>query len=64
QLPNLQADIHSLADPNSQTHPTFENTFRYTRMTAKKEMRQFEKRFFRTPDIAQWSIMIQPQIMV
>lgn len=35
QLPNLQADIHSLVDPNSQTHPTFENTFRYTRMTAK-----------------------------
>lgn len=35
QLPNLQDDIRSLVDPNSQTHPTFENTFRYTRMTAK-----------------------------
>jgi hypothetical protein len=35
KLPNLQADIRSLVDPNSQTHPTFANTFRYTRMTAK-----------------------------
>jgi hypothetical protein len=35
KLPNLQTDIRSLVDPNSQTHPTFENTFRYTRMTAK-----------------------------
>lgn len=35
QLPNLQEDIRSLVNPNSQTHPTFENTFRYTRMTAK-----------------------------
>jgi len=34
-LPDLQTDIRSLVDPNSQTHPTFENTFRYTRMTAK-----------------------------
>jgi hypothetical protein len=35
KLPTLQTDIRSLVDPNSQTHPTFENTFRYTRMTAK-----------------------------
>ena len=35
KLPNLQKDIRSLVNPNSQTHPTFENTFRYTRMTAK-----------------------------
>jgi len=34
RLPNLQDDIRSLVDPNSQTHPTFETTFRYTRMTA------------------------------
>lgn len=34
-LANLETDIRSLVDPNSQTHPTFENTFRYTRMTAK-----------------------------
>jgi hypothetical protein len=34
KLPNLQTDIRALVDPNSQTHPTFENTFRYTRMTA------------------------------
>jgi hypothetical protein len=34
QLPNLQNDIRSFVDPQSQTHPTFENTFRYTRMTA------------------------------
>ena len=34
RLPSLQDDIRSLVDPNSQTHPTFENTFRYTRMTA------------------------------
>jgi len=35
KLPNLQTDIRSLVDPNSQTHPTFETSFRYTRMTAK-----------------------------
>jgi hypothetical protein len=35
QLPNLQDDIRSLVDPNTCTHPTFENTFRYTRMTSK-----------------------------
>ena len=34
-LVDLQADIRSLVDPNTCTHPTFENTFRYTRMTAK-----------------------------
>ena len=33
--PALQNDIRSLVDPQSQTHPTFENTFRYTRMTGK-----------------------------
>jgi len=35
KLPNLQNDIRSLVDPNTCTHPTFENTFRYTRMTGK-----------------------------
>lgn len=35
KLPNLQDDIRSLVDPNSQTHPTFQTTFRYTRMTAR-----------------------------
>jgi hypothetical protein len=35
KLPNLQKDIRSLVDPHSQTHPTFETKFRYTRMTAK-----------------------------
>ena len=34
-LPKLESDIRSLVDPNTQTHPTFENAFRYTRMTAK-----------------------------
>ena len=34
KLPQLQEDIRSLVDPNSQTHPTFDNTFRYTRKTA------------------------------
>ena len=34
-LPMLESDIRSLVDPNSQTHPTFETSFRYTRMTAK-----------------------------
>jgi hypothetical protein len=34
QLPDLQNDIRLFVDPHSQTHPTFENTFRYTRMTA------------------------------
>ena len=28
KLSNLQKDIRSLVDPNSQTHPTFETTFR------------------------------------
>ena len=32
RLPSLQDDIRSLVDPHSQTHPTFENTFRYTRI--------------------------------
>jgi len=35
KLPNLQDDIRSLVDPNTCTHPTFDNTFRYTRMTGK-----------------------------
>lgn len=35
RIPNLQDDIRSLVDPNSQTHPTFATSFRYTRMTAK-----------------------------
>jgi len=35
KIADLQNDIRSLVDPNSQTHPTFDNTFRYTRMTAK-----------------------------
>jgi hypothetical protein len=34
RLPQLQDDIRSLVDPNTCTHPTFDNTFRYTRMTA------------------------------
>jgi hypothetical protein len=34
RLPSLQDDIRSLVDPNSQTHPTFDTSFRYTRMTA------------------------------
>jgi hypothetical protein len=34
KLPNLQDDIRSLVDPNTCTHPTFQTTFRYTRMTA------------------------------
>ena len=34
-IPSLQADIRSIVNPNSCTHPTFDNTFRYTRMTAK-----------------------------
>jgi hypothetical protein len=35
KLPKLQNDIRSLVDPKTCTHPTFDNTFRYTRMTAK-----------------------------
>jgi hypothetical protein len=35
RLSNLQDDIRSLVDPNTCTHPTFANTFRYTRITAK-----------------------------
>jgi hypothetical protein len=35
RLPRLRDDIRSLVDPNTCTHPTFDNTFRYTRMTAK-----------------------------
>ena len=35
QLPKLQDDIRSLVDPNTCSHPSFANTFRYTRMTGK-----------------------------
>ena len=35
QLSQLQDDIRSLVNPTTCTHPTFDNTFRYTRMTAK-----------------------------
>jgi hypothetical protein len=35
QLPTLQDAIRSLVDPNTCTHPTFENTCRSTRMTGK-----------------------------
>jgi hypothetical protein len=35
KIADLQNDIRSLVDPNSCTHPTFDNTFRYTRMTAR-----------------------------
>jgi hypothetical protein len=34
-LPSLQKDIRELVDPHSQTHPQFQTSFRYTRMTAK-----------------------------
>jgi len=35
KLPQLAADIRSLADPESQTDPKFQSPFQYTRMTAK-----------------------------
>jgi len=94
-LPSLEADIRSLVDPNTQTHPTFENTFRYTRMIAqavlealvrekgwagiapnvyfldkeyhigaklsKVEMKPYEQRLQRTPNIERWSLMIEPE---
>jgi transposase len=37
--PQLEVDIRSLADPESQTDPKFQSPFQYTRMTA-KSMRQ------------------------
>jgi Rhodopirellula transposase. len=43
KLPNLQNDIRSLVDPNSQTHPTFQTSFRYTRMTAKAVLESLVK---------------------
>ena len=39
KLPELEADIRALADPESQADPKFQTTFLYTRMTA-KAMRQ------------------------
>lgn len=39
KLPQLEADMRSLADPESQTDPKFQSPFQYTRMTA-KSMRQ------------------------
>jgi hypothetical protein len=39
KLPELEADMRSLADPESQTDPKFQSPFQYTRMTA-KSMRQ------------------------
>lgn len=35
RFPNLESDIRSLVDPDSQTHPTFQTSFRYTRVTGK-----------------------------
>ena len=39
KLPQLEEDIRSLADPESQVDPKFQSPFQYTRMTA-KAMRQ------------------------
>jgi hypothetical protein len=39
KLPELEADIRALADPESQADPKFQSTFLYTRITA-KAMRQ------------------------
>jgi len=39
KLPELEADIRALAEPESQADPKFQSPFRYTRMTA-KAMRQ------------------------
>ena len=38
--PNLLKDIHAIADPNSQTDPTFRSTRRYVRITAKEVWRR------------------------
>jgi Rhodopirellula transposase DDE domain len=35
KVPELEADIRALAEPESQTDPKFQSPFRYTRMTAK-----------------------------
>jgi len=43
RLPQLQDDIRSLVDPNTCTHPTFDNTFRYTRMTASAVLKALVK---------------------
>ena len=47
-LPNLQDDIRSLVDPNTCTHPTFENTFRYTRMTGKAVIKALRHHYLLT----------------
>ena len=76
KLPNLQDDIRSLVDPNSCTHPTFQNTFRYTRIASnvyglekeyhrgvaltKSEMKLYGKRLIRTVGIEKWSLTIKP----
>ena len=39
KLPELEADIRALADPESQADPKFQSSFLYTRITA-KAMRQ------------------------
>src|SRR5437588_10118615 len=39
KVPELEADIRALAEPESQADPKFQSPFRYTRMTA-KAMRQ------------------------
>jgi len=35
KLPQLEKDIRSLVEPDSQTDPKFQTLFKYTRMTAK-----------------------------
>lgn len=39
KLPQLEADMRALADPESQTDPKFQSPFQYTRMTAKSMRR-------------------------
>jgi len=48
KAPRLEADIRSLAEPESQTDPKFQSKFKYTRLTA-KAMRKvlIEKKGFR-----------------
>lgn len=43
--PNLLKDIRAIADPNSQTDPSFRSTRLYVRITAKEVHRRLRKRF-------------------
>lgn len=52
QLPNLERDIRKIADPVTQTDPTFRTTQLYRKLTAKETRRQLIENFGYTEETA------------